>query len=165
MNVQFIATLSGPERSGIMSELSKKTHELGGIWLDSKLNHLDGQFTGLIKIELPAENAEQLKAIFAEQADLTSQFNDVKEIGTDRTLLTLSFQSNDREGLVHDISNVLADRNVDVDHMDAHRVGIAALGRSLFTSTFVLRAPADIDLGILEKRLADIEEHAVIHFS
>lgn len=165
MNVQFIATVSGPERSGIMSKLAKQTHDLGGIWLDSKLNHLDGQFIGLIKIELPTDNAERLKAAFAEQADLCAQFNDVKEVGIDRTLLTMSFQSNDREGLVHDISNVLTDCNVDVDHMDAHRIGIADLGRSLFTSTFILRVPANIDLATLEKRLAEIEEHAVVHFS
>ncbi len=163
MDTQFVATVFGPERSGIMQTLADETHRLGGKWLDSRLSQLDGQFIGLIKIDIPQENEQQLKSFFQSQQDINSQFNDVSNVSAHTRSLTVHFDAQDRAGLVSEISNLFRKLGIDVDAMEAHRVAVNELGGNMFTSQFELRVPVTCDLDGLEDSLKGIQADASIN--
>ncbi|WP_371376103.1 glycine cleavage system protein R [Thalassotalea aquiviva] len=163
MNVQFIATIYGTKRSGIMHALAEKTHQLDGLWLNSKVNQMGGQFIALIKIDIPKENVDELKRFFSSQQGCTSVFNEVVQLSEGTKLMNLTFESKDRYGLVQDISNVLQQKYIDIDKMDANRVAVADLGQSMFSASFDLHVPVDCDLEALKHCLNQVDEHAIIH--
>lgn len=165
MDTQFIATVYGAEQSGIMKCLADETHRLGGKWVDSRMSQLDGQFIGLIKISVPQNNEEELKAFFLTNKNINSQFNDVSTVGSTSSSIVVHLDAKDRAGLVSDISTLFANLSIEVDSMEAHRVAVNELGGNMFTSEFNLRVPTGCNLIELEKSLKDIQPGSSVKIS
>ena len=51
----LVFTLLGPDRPGIVKEISALVREHGGNWLESSLSHLAGHFAGLVRVTVSAE--------------------------------------------------------------------------------------------------------------
>ncbi|GAA5218003.1 glycine cleavage system protein R [Corallincola platygyrae] len=164
MSAQFMVSIMGPERFGLLKQLAEKTHALGGRWLDSKTNHLGGQFSGLLKVEVPIENAPALKAELSELEGYLVNINEVANTDAGATL-NVSYDANDRPGLVSDITHVLTDQGVQVEHMECHRVGVAELGTNIFTAQMKLRLPNDMEPAMVTAELESLDSDAVVNLN
>ena len=81
-------TVIGPDRPGLVEELSKTIASHEGSWLESRMAHLAGHFAGLLRVECPDEkcaelvsalqNLEGLSVQVAEE--LASQFPDLVKV-------------------------------------------------------------------------------------
>ena len=150
MNRQFIVSIVGPDRAGLLKYFAAATHERGGKWLHSKVIRLDGQFAAIIKIELPESQVQVLKSWFEAQEAYLLVFSEVVSGGgEDVRAFKLQVDAEDRPGLVNDITHVLLENQIKIADMACHRVGVADLGASVFTSEFELKVPGDVDLGEL----------------
>src|SRR5438445_1787911 len=58
----LVATVTGPDRAGIVSLLSEQAQSYGANWAGSRIATLAGQFAGLVHFEVPPQNAEPLAA-------------------------------------------------------------------------------------------------------
>ncbi|MGU3842625.1 ACT domain-containing protein, partial [Vibrio diabolicus] len=65
MNTVFIVNFVGQASPATIKELAAITHENGGKWLISKVNFIEDQVAGVIKVELPRENADIVKEAFS----------------------------------------------------------------------------------------------------
>lgn len=154
MNVQIMITINGSNQVDLVKSLSEKTHSLGGKWLNSKISHIDDYFAGLIKVEIDSDNVEKLADQFR-GLDVTVL---VTVLGTDikepSKQVNLSIDAQDRSGLVHDISQVLSENSIKVEHMECHRLGL--LSGVLFTSQFKIVIPEELNTEQLVASLQDI---------
>ncbi|MBW8189600.1 hypothetical protein K0504_01015 [Neiella marina] len=141
MSAMFIASLMGKNRPGLLKDLAEKTHEVGGKWLTSKVNHLDDQISALIKIALPETQVQPLKDIFSAEPAMCVVFSDGDIETAPSTLMEMVVDANDRAGLVNEITQMLDNECVELVDMDCQRVGIAELGRSVFTARLKLKVP------------------------
>src|SRR5436189_4284851 len=57
---QLIISAVGPDRPGIVGELTAQLHAAGGNILDSRMVNLRGEFAMMILLELPHEAAEDI---------------------------------------------------------------------------------------------------------
>ncbi len=73
MNTVFIVNFVGQASPATIKELAAITHENAGKWLISKVNFIEDQVAGVIKIELPKENADIVKDAFSACQSLIEQ--------------------------------------------------------------------------------------------
>jgi len=165
MNVLVMVTVSGSNRHELVRILSEKTHALGGKWIISKINHIDDYFSGLIKIEIGSDQVQRLGADFkvlglnVEVVVLDSAI--VKTL----THLDLNIDARDRPGLVHDISEVLAEHNISVENMECHRLGVADISGTVFTSNFKIAVNDKFSKEELINALQNISEDLVVEIN
>ncbi len=162
MNVQVMVTVSGSNQANLVKVLSEKTHALGGKWLNSKINHIDDYFAGLIKIEISTEQVEKLVADFKELAINVEAV--VLDSAVEKTLahMDLNIDAKDRPGLVHDISQVLSDNSIRVENMECHRLGLADVSGTVFTSHFKIAVAENFNKEQLINSLQEISNDLVI---
>lgn len=159
MNTQFMATIAGNDRPNLLKTLAEKTHNLGGKWLDSKISRLEGQLVGIIKIDMPEENMSALKADFNAIADFhvsTSAINLVTV--TECEQVELRIEAKDKPGLISDITNLLDQKGVTIEHMENHRLSVAEVGAIVFYADLNLLVPVDLGTELLLDELKNINQ-------
>jgi len=165
MNVQIMVTVSGSNQIDLIKVLSNKTHALGGKWLNSKISHIDDYVAGLIKIEIEADNVEELISQFkvlgikVEAVDLGAVTHEKS------TPFDLCIDGKDRPGLVHHITQVLSDSSIKVENMECNRLGVAGIGGTLFTSHFKIVVDEQFNKNSLVSSLQEIADDLIIDLS
>ncbi|WP_413694017.1 ACT domain-containing protein [Pseudoalteromonas sp. KJ10-2] len=136
MSNQILLTITGEYHVNLVNMLSEKTHALEGKWLNSKINHIDNQMAGLIKVELDPQHLKQLIDDI-KQLGLTVTWMELPPIVEEQVRrFNLSIDAKDRLGLVKDISAVLNDYDLQLQNMECNRIGVPDIGGTVFTSHF-----------------------------
>lgn len=165
MSVQIMVTVSGSNQVDLIKVLSDKTHALGGKWLNSKISHIDDYVAGLIKIELDAENVEKLLTEF-KTVDINIKSVDLGTVTHEKaTALDLCIDGKDRPGLVRHITQVLSDNSIHIDNMECNRLGVPAIGGTLFTSHFKIVVDEQFNKRSLVSSLQEIADDLIIDLS
>ncbi|KOO03521.1 glycine cleavage system protein R [Vibrio nereis] len=162
MNSTFIVNFVGRATPNTIKQLAAITHENGGKWLISKVNFIEDQVAAVIKVEVPVQNADLVKDAFQDQQGLVVQIIDSQahNYNTD-TIYQLRLDSNDRAGIVNEITHILDGQGVSILDMDCQRVFIAGGGgvsSSLFTANMAIRLPAEVDIDDIANELESLSE-------
>lgn len=158
MKSEFILTVTGPDHRGLLKQLSDTIVSHQGKFINSKLSHLEGQFAGLFKVEVPSENEEAAKISFLALSELNCNFAKLAEpLTATAQQIRLNIDANDRPDLLNDISHLLHDRDVAVKQVECQRYGVAELGKALFSGSFVLDLPIDISPDLLVDELSQLK--------
>ena len=56
----LVLTILGQDRPGLVGSLAQVVAEHGANWVESRMAHLAGQFAGILRVEIAAEQAEPL---------------------------------------------------------------------------------------------------------
>lgn len=165
MNVQIMVTVSASNQVDLIKVLSDKTHALAGKWLNSKISHIDCYVAGLIKIEIDADKVEKLIAEF-KMLDIQVESVNLGAVTHEKsTPLDLCIDGKDRPGLVHHITQVLSDNSIKVENMECNRLGVPAIGATLFTSHFKIVVDEQFDKASLVSSLQEIADDLIIDLS
>jgi len=162
MNKTFIVNFVGKATPSTIKEFAAETHENGGKWLISKVNFIEDQVAAVIKIDLPEENVERVKDTIRHTPDLLVKFVDSDiTLHNKEDIFNLRLDSNDRAGIVNEITNVLDRQGIGILDMDCQRVFIAGGGgvsSSLFTANLAIRLPQQVDINDVTKELESLSE-------
>ncbi len=60
MTTSLVVTVVGPDRPGIVNQLSDAAQRLGANWEASRMANLAGQFAGMVHFEVPDDRADAL---------------------------------------------------------------------------------------------------------
>ncbi|NNE95840.1 MAG: hypothetical protein HKN24_07410 [Acidimicrobiales bacterium] len=167
----LVVTILGKDRAGLVDSVSGAIANHGGNWEESHMAHLAGQFAGIVLVTVPDSEADALtRALEALEASgllsvTVERSEPFSEIGT-RTF-ALEVVGQDRQGIIYDISHVLATRNVSIAELATETRSAPMAGGTLFEAKALLRAPHDMtehDLDealqtLADKLLVDIELH------
>ncbi|MBW8192389.1 hypothetical protein K0504_15225 [Neiella marina] len=163
MSTAFIVSFAGLNRPNLLQQLAHFTHEHEGKWLSSKVNYLDGHIAANIKVDVPKAQVDAVKSEFANQEGLVVQITDVDTSSTaPAESLKISFHSNDRYGLVHDITNTIDKQSAELVHMDSSRIQVESLGTNVFVAKLVVNVPQGQSSENLMNELRAIDEHVVV---
>ncbi len=165
MNVSLVMTVIGEDRPGLVDSLAKLIAEHDGNWLESRMSHLCGQFAGILRVEVAEAKAERLKdALMALEESglrLVIASDSVAGAAAGSTRgMRLELMGQDRPGIVRDISQALADKEVNVEEFQTECVSAPMSGESLFKAEALLKIPEELSLeelkGELERIAADL---------
>ena len=153
----LILTLLGPDRPGLVEAVAGPVAAHGGNWLESRMARLAGQFAGILRVEVPDGQAAALEQALArlEASGLRVVVTRATEPAApeERRLMVLDLVGLDRPGLVREISQVLAERGVNIEELSTDRGAAAMSGELLFRSHARVHVPAATDAAELRARL------------
>src|SRR5262245_19990609 len=158
---QLIISAVGPDRPGIVGELTGQLHAAGANLLDSRMVNLRGQFALMILLEiaddagralardLPAQSAKIGLNLFV--SSQTAQAKSVE--GLHYRLKTYSM---DQPGIVARLTNLLREHGVNIEELEAHPESAAFAGSALFLTEMRLTVPSNVPLRKLRSELESL---------
>ena len=156
----LILTVIGPDRPGLVSELSQviRAHEAN--WLESRMARLAGQFTGIIEVAVPDGAADGLTQELTDlrksglRVHVTRVAGDGNAAGEGpQRSLRLELIGHDRPGIVRDLARALAGRGINVTQLETRTVSAPMSGEQLFKAEALLTAPVEADKAELDRAL------------
>jgi len=153
----LIVTLVGPDRHGIVSQLSERAQRYGANWAASRLTRLAGEFAGTVHLEVPHQNADALVTALQELSSSGLQVVVARSSGasvpTSLRAVELELVGDDRIGIVSTLTKILAERGVSIEnlHTEILRSGIS--GKQTFKIGAHLLLPASLSIDALRQEL------------
>jgi glycine cleavage system transcriptional repressor len=154
MKKYFVISALGKDRPGIVNQLSKAILDSGCNIEDSRMTVLGGEFAlilmvsghwgAITRLERQLPSVEK-KLELTIQARHTEPRTDVK----DMVPYTVDVVSMDHPGIVHDIAEFFAGRDINIEEMGTWTYPAAHTGTPMFALNLTVSIPSDVHIGHL----------------
>jgi len=166
VSISLVLTLIGPDRPGLVEALSEVVANHQGSWLESRMARLAGQFAGILRVAVPEDHVDALTRALSALGPEGLQVNVTRSQPDSPTSevreLQLEILGSDRPGIVHEISEALADRGINVDELRTEIMSAPMSGELLFLANAELTVPADLNLELLRKDLEALAHELMV---
>jgi glycine cleavage system regulatory protein len=166
MSKSFVLSIISDDRPGIVESLSELLQRHGGNWTESSMLSLAGKFAGILLVNLPDEESDAfIKGLrVLEESGLQILVQTSGEISPSEGAreFTLDLVGQDHPGIVHEITEVLADHNINVQELETHCQGASMSGETLFLAHARLLIPRDASLRKLQDSLEDLANELMV---
>ncbi len=157
MDVQLVMAIIGPDQPGVVKRVSTAVSKHGGNWLESRMAHLAGQFAGILRVEVEAQRADALiRALQHLRADGLTVVVERTAAAVEAPAvqrIQLQLAGSDHPGIVHHITEVLAEHSVNIEELITEVSGTPMSGTPMFRASAELQAPATLELSDLRAAL------------
>jgi glycine cleavage system regulatory protein len=148
--IELVLTINGRDRAGVVAELADVVRFHEGNWKRSELAEIAGTFVGVVMVEVPDDNADELLTnllILREQGlHITAQQLEEPTAGPEAQEVRLRFTGDDRPGVLHDISTAISDLGISISRLGTALGEADDDGRQQFAITTRLVVPAAVDI-------------------
>jgi glycine cleavage system transcriptional repressor len=150
----MVFTAVGPDRPGLVNEVSSFIHDAGANLEDSRMAILGGEFALILLLSCPGEAAERIKqsgSRLERELGLRCILKETSTPGTlrDYLLYKIRVTGVDRPGIVHAIAAILAGRGVNLASLESRVSYAPQSGTPMFVLEADLQVPAQLDLSAL----------------
>ena len=144
-HTSLVVSVVGPDRAGIVSQVSDRAQGFGANWAGSRMASLAGQFAGIVHFEVAPDKAEPLAAALRglESSGLRVGIakSDGAPVSAGRRVVDLELVGDDRPGIIRDLSRNLAERGVSIEELHTQVVSGATATKHLFKVAARLHVP------------------------
>ena len=168
MSTYLVLTIIGDDKPGLVELLSETIARHSGNWLESNMAHLAGKFAGILRVSVDDQHAD---ALVQDLQKLSSVLRLVVEkvrmtepVARQRAL-RLTLVGNDRPGIIKEISRALASQQVNVEELSTQCSSAPMSGEPLFNAQALLKAPADLDLQLLQRQLERLADDLIVEIN
>lgn len=161
----LIVTVSAPDKPGVVEQLAACIADHGGNWLESRMSHMAGQFAGILRVSAPFDahpplrsaleglSAKGIRVLFAEV---------LPESLPEWRPITMELVGNDRSGIVRDVTRVLTEQGVNLEHLVTSVEPAPMSSEMLFRAHAELGLPMDLSLDVLQQRLETLADDLMV---
>lgn len=159
MQIPLVMTVLGKDRTGLVESIARLVADHGGNWLESRMCRLGGEFAGILRVHVPADQRAALEQALAKLHDLSIvvRSDEASHPAGESHLAALEVVGQDRPGIMREITHALAAQGVNVEELSTECVSAPMSGEALFQASAMLLLPAGVAVGALRQAL----EHAV----
>jgi len=155
----MVFTAVGPDRPGLVNEISSLIHQAGANLEDSRMAILGGEFALILLLSCPAEAVAGVKHCGARiESELHLRCilkeTQIPGISRDHLLYRIRVTGVDRPGIVQAIAGTLAARGVNLASLESRVSYAPESGTPMFELEADLQIPAKVDLAALRSELA-----------
>ncbi len=150
----------GPDRPGIVEQISRLVFDFQGHWQGASLAHLAGRFAGIIEVQLPDEQRPAFEAALHELTELDIRIAEGQQMpgaACEGYSLALSLVANDRPGIVQELTHNLGHFDVNIEEMSTQREPAHNYGE-LFRATARLKVPLKVTEDDIRTRLEQVAD-------
>jgi glycine cleavage system regulatory protein len=162
----LVLTLLGPDRPGLVELVAGVIAAHGGNWLESRMSHLAGKFAGILRAELPADRVAAataaLAALEARGLKVTVETAARAAAPSAERSMDLELVGLDRQGIVREISQLLAGNGVNVEELTTNRVSAPMSAEMLFEAHAHVRVSPTTDVAKLRAELERLASDLVV---
>jgi glycine cleavage system regulatory protein len=166
----LVVTLVGPDRPGLVGQVSDVIRRNGGNWLESRMSHLADQFAGIVLVDVGAADTEQLidalQSLTASGLKIVAQVDSsaIDAVPATGPVRTFSVVGNDRPGIVREVTQVLAELNVNVEEFRTECKDAPHSGGRIFRADASVRLPLGLNVDTLQDQVEQIAPDLMIDF-
>jgi glycine cleavage system regulatory protein len=143
----FVISVLGDDRAGLVGALSGVITEHGGNWERSHMTQLAGKFAGVVLVTMPADRSDGFASAL-EALEHSGLLHLSVERGIDSVRqgrdIEIRVTGNDRPGIVHELSQLLARRGVNIDDLETRTSPAPMGGGSIFEAVARLTLPSTV---------------------
>lgn len=169
MNTRIVLSVLSDDRPGIVESLSDVLASNGGNWTESSMLSLAGKFAGILLAEVPEHRADSfiaaLEALAADGIRVAAEVSRESEAPGDAHFVALELVGQDRPGIVHEITEVLARHAVNVQELETTVQSASMSGETLFLAHARVYIPAGTDMEKLREELEDLANELMVDLS
>ncbi|MCK9504620.1 MAG: cellulose-binding protein [Porticoccaceae bacterium] len=167
MNNQLVISILTDDRPGVVEQVAAIITNHQGNWLESALSRLGGKFAGIILVDIPVDQQGALEAALAGLASKgirvsVDHAGSATAIGGEQA--DFDVIGNDRQGIVGEISHVLARHNVSVDELYTNTENAPMSGELLFKASARVIIPKGMSREDLQEILEQLSSDLVVEF-
>ncbi|MFC1465469.1 MAG: glycine cleavage system protein R [Candidatus Brachytrichaceae bacterium NZ_4S206] len=150
MHTNIILTLTGPDRVGLVEDVTARILDCGGNVETSRMARLGGAFAILLLASLPAAQLADVEAAFQ---PLVAQGYKLTLSQTEQThaerhpgwqSYRIEVHGADHEGIIHHLAHSLAEHGITIESMDTGTVLAGMSGAPLFSMTALVLVPPSL---------------------
>ncbi|MBV1932174.1 MAG: cellulose-binding protein [Porticoccaceae bacterium] len=177
MNHLLALTVITNDRPGVVELLAATIKKNHGNWLESSMSHLAGKFAGILLVSVAENHRDTLMdaldslassglRITIENAALAQAHTCAKHSSQkpSNQRISISVTSNDRPGIVGEISKILASQSVNVEELSTYCDNAPMSGESLFHLSASLDLPNHLDQEGLQLVLEAVSDDLIVEF-
>jgi glycine cleavage system transcriptional repressor len=159
MKKQLLVTAIGEDRPGIVAQLTQVFVKHGANLEESRMAILGGEFAAITLITVSEEHISALEKDLAglKGETITVSTKHTKALDPHRfaqhTCLQIDLSGADHEGIVHQVSAFLHNRDINIQSMDTEVVHAPETGTPLFRMKGIIQVPSSIKQADLQKSL------------
>jgi glycine cleavage system regulatory protein len=169
MNTSIVLTIMADDQPGIIQAVSSTLHKHGGSWTQSSMSSLAGQFAGILLASVPSENStacrKELHGLESQGLRVIARICDQTAESEASHEYTLDLLGNDRPGIVHEITTVLANHNVNVKSLETVVEAASMGGGEIFKTKAELLVPESTDIDALEDDIENLANDLMVNIS
>jgi glycine cleavage system regulatory protein len=166
MQRALVMTVIGQDRPGLVDTIAGLVAGHGGNWLESRMSRLGGQFAGILRVEVPAEQMPPLSAalhgLLSQGLTVVVHPDQPQPARSSPRLGRLEIVGQDRPGIVRQISHALAGYGVNVEELHTECASAAMSGETLFKAVAKLSLPPECNGAEVRRRLEKIAEDLIV---
>ena len=166
MNTSIILTIIADDQPGIIEAVSKALKKHDGNWTQSSMSSLAGQFAGILLASVPSDNANaclvELKTLEAKGLRIIVRTSSDEAQAESVKEYSMGLVGNDRPGIVHDITRILASHKASVINLETSVEAASMGGGDLFKARAQMLIPESSDIFALESELEDIANDLMV---
>jgi glycine cleavage system transcriptional repressor len=150
MKSHFVLTLTGPDRIGIVDQLTRLLRDHGGNVETSRMARLGGEFAILMLVSMPSEQRAaldpDLEGLAGQGYKLTTtQVEPVQTLTHPGWLpYRVEVHGADHEGIIQEVAHYLSQRGINIESMDSETTPAPISGVPLFTMTAHILVPPSL---------------------
>jgi glycine cleavage system regulatory protein len=138
MKQTLIMTILGADRTGLVRSIAGIVAAHQANWQESRMARLAGQFAGILRVDCPAEQVAALSQALQQLASEGIQIQIIQESVAeveDRRLWHIDVVGNDRPGIVHQLTQAIAQCGGNVEELVTGLESAAMSGHPLFRAS------------------------------
>jgi glycine cleavage system transcriptional repressor len=158
-NKHLVLTAVGPDRSGLVNEISAAIHEAGANLEDSRMAILGGEFAVILLLSGSAECIDRVshaREALEQKTGLRVVLKPTARLQQPKNFLpyTIRVTGVDRPGIVYSITQILASRGVNVASLESRLAYAPLSGTPMFVLEAELQVPSELALAQLRRDLS-----------
>ncbi len=166
MAASLVVTVVGPDRPGIVNELSDVARRFGANWAASRMASLAGEFAGIVQLEVNERDADALagalRSLSASGLEVVIARGRARADAGPARRIRLSLVGHDRPGIVRDLSACLARRGVSIDELSTTIESAPMSAEPLFRFEAELAVPASVGEDDLRRELESLANELMV---
>ena len=166
VNVAAVLTCIGQDRPGLVNAIAETIAAAGGNWLESRLEHLAGQFAGIVHIHLAEDRIPALTAALQSLPGLSVTI--ARGIATTEPPLeplVLEILGHDRPGIVRDVTQAITKLGVNIEDFCSSIESAAFTGEEMFRAELKLALPDHITAEDIRRVLEKLADEIMVDIS
>lgn len=148
MHSEIVLTLTGPDRVGVVEEVTSAVLGLGGNVTTSRMVRLGGEFAALMLVTVPQDRLSEVDSAFAQLTGegyrIVSTATKPAEPRAGWVAYAVTVAGADHEGIVHGIAATMADAGINIESVETDVVEAPVTGSPLFTMNATVLVPPQL---------------------